>query len=455
VTPLLAHGIGSVQDLPVPLWLFYYGAALVLLVSFLALWALWPKPRLEGADDRVRPLPPWAQRILLSPALRVALGAISLSLLAVVAAAALVGEPSPNDNIAPTFVYVVFWLGLVPLVVVFGNLWTVLSPWRAAADGLAWVSRKTGFVWEAPFVYPERVGRWPAAVLLACFAALELAYSNPASPRALALAVYLYSAITWLGMLAFGREAWTRNGEAFAVYFELLSRLSPFAKREGRIVVRPPVVGLTESDSRPGTIAVVAVMLGSVAFDGLSRTTQWVDLRAEATGPAGERSLALADLVGTLVNLAGLLFIILLVASAYLAAVAAARAVAGGRGGLPQAFLFSLVPIALAYAVAHYFSLLVVQGQYVVPLASDPFGFGWDLFGTADVQPNLSVVSPNAVWYTQVAALVLGHVIALVLAHDKAVGLFRSGGTAVASQYAMLALMVAYTVAGLWLLSSG
>jgi hypothetical protein len=455
VTPLLAHGIGSVQDLPVPLWLFYYGAALVLLVSFLALWALWPKPRLEGADDRVRPLAPWAQRILLSPVLRFVLGAVSLTLLAVVATAALVGERSPNDNIAPTFIYVVFWLGLVPLVVVFGNLWSVLSPWRAAADAVAWLSRRTGFGWEAPFAYPERLGRWPAAFLLACFAALELAYSDPASPRALALAIYLYSAITWLGMLAFGRETWTQNGEAFAVYFGLLARVSPFTKRDGRIVVRPPVVGLTELDPRPGTLAVVAVMLGSVAFDGLSRTTLWVDLRAEVTGPLSVSSLALADFVGTLLNLAGLLTMILLVAGAYLAAVAAARAVAGGRAGLAQAFLFSLVPIALAYAVAHYVSLLIIQGQYALPLASDPFGFDWDLFGTADVEPNLNVISPNAVWYTQVAALVLGHVLALVLAHDRAVALFRSGRTAVASQYAMLALMVSYTVAGLWLLSSG
>ena len=128
VTPLLAHGIGSVQDLPVPLWLFYYGAALVLLVSFLALWALWPKPRLEGATDSVRSLPPWAQRILLSPALRIALGAISFTLLVVVAVAALVGERSPSENFAPTFIYVVFWLGLVPLVVVFGNMWTSAQP---------------------------------------------------------------------------------------------------------------------------------------------------------------------------------------------------------------------------------------------------------------------------------------------------------------------------------------
>jgi hypothetical protein len=454
VTPLLAHGIGSVQDLPVPLWLFYYGAALVLLLSFVALWALWPRPRLESANESARPLGPSAQRILLSPALRIVLGALSFGLLVVVAVAALVGERSPNENFAPTFIYVIFWLGLVPLVVIFGNIWTVLSPWRAAADAVAWVSRRTGPAWEPPFAYPERFGRWPAAVLLFCFAALELAYSDPASPRALALAVYLYSAITWLGMLAFGRDAWTRNGEAFAVYFTLLARASPFTKREGQIVVRPPIVGLTKEDGRPGTLAFVAVMLGSVAFDGLSRTSLWVDFRANVTSPLFERSLALADLVGTLLNVAGLALVICLVALAYLAAVAVARRVAGGRA-LRTAFLGSLIPIALAYAVAHYFSLLVIQGQYALPLASDPFGFGWNLFGTAEEQPDLNVLAPRVVWYVQVGALVIGHVLGLVLAHDRAVGLYRSAGKAVVSQYAMLVLMVTYTVAGLWLLSSG
>ena len=438
-----------------PVWLFYYGAALVLLVSFVALWALWPRPRLEQANGNGRPLPPGAQRFLLSPWLRVVLGAVSFGLLVVVAAAALVGETSPNENLAPTFVYVIFWLGLVPFVVIFGNIWTVLSPWRAAADAFAWVSERTGLYWQAPFRYPERVGRWPAAALLFAFAALELAYSDPASPRALALAVYLYSTVTWLGMLAFGREAWTRNGEAFAVYFSLLARLAPFTRREGTIVARPPVVGLTEYDTRPGTIAFVAVMLGSVAFDGLSRTTLWVDFRANVTAPASERSLALADAVGTLLNVAGLLLVVCLVALAYLGAVAAARRVGDGGVNLPAAFLGSLIPISLAYAVAHYFSLLVVQGQYALPLVSDPFGFGWNLFGTAEEEPNLNVVSPTVIWYVQVGALVIGHVIGLVLAHDRAVGLYRTTGSAAASQYAMLVLMVTYTVAGLWLLSSG
>jgi hypothetical protein len=119
------------------------------------------------------------------------------------------------------------------------------------------------------------------------------------------------------------------------------------------------------------------------------------------------------------------------------------------------AFLASLVPIALVYAVAHYFSLLLLQGQFAIPLASDPLGRGWDLIGTADFRPNLAVLSPNAIWYVQVGALVVGHVAGLTLAHDRAVALFRSARTAMQTQYVMLVLMVVYTVGGLWLLSQG
>jgi hypothetical protein len=457
VSALLAHGIGGVRDLPVPQWLFYYGGAVVLVVSFLALAALWRRPRLEHAGPG-RPLPAPIGRIVLSSSVRIALGALSVSLLLLVGVAGLLGEQSPTENIAPTFVYVLFWLGLVPVVVLLGNVWPALNPWRALADGADWLWRRSGRAWEVD-AYPARWGRWPATLLLLGFVALELAYPEPANPRALALAVYVYSAVTWIGMLAFGRAAWLANGEAFSVYFGFLSRLSPLALHEAagerRIVVRVPPTGMKMPEVRPGTLAFVAVMLGSVAFDGFSRTTWWQERRYSAVEPFLGDSPALADVVGGLASFAGLVAAILFVALAYLAAVRAARALTATDLDLAGAFLASLVPIALVYAVAHYFSLLVLQGQFVVPLASDPFGWGWDLFGTAAVQPDLGLLSPNTVWYTQVGALVVGHVLGLVLAHDRAVALFRSGAAALLAQYPLLALMVLYTVGGLWLLSAG
>lgn len=450
----LAHGLAGVRDLPVPLWLFYYGAGVALIVSFVALGALWRRPLLE-ARSHGRQLPEPLQRLLASAVLRALLGAVSAGLLALVFAAALLGVNSPAANLAPTFVYVLFWLGLVPVVVLLGDVWPVLNPWRAVADAVAWAWKRLGQGWAAPFDYPERLGRVPAAALLFLFVTLELAYPGSATPQPLALAIAVYSFVTWLGMLAFGRERWLEHGEAFTVYFGLLARLAPFAREEGRIVARLPLTGLARGSEPPGTVLFVAVMLGSVVFDGFSRTSWWLDrvlsieLRYAFTAPA------LSDLLVTLLGVAGLVLAVALVLAVYLAAVDAARAVGSRHGSLAADFAGSLIPIALAYAVAHYFTLFVIQGQAARRLVSDPFGWGWDLFGTADAPLRLGLLAPNTVWYVQVGSLVVGHVLGLVLAHDRAVALFTIPGRALRAQYALLALMVAYTVGGLWLLSNG
>jgi hypothetical protein len=450
---LLAHGLGGIRDLPVPGWLFLFGGALVLVVSFVALGILWTEPRLApGAGER--PLSPRWQR-LLAPGLRIALQTASLALFALVWSAAAFGEPRPIDNLAPTFVYVVFWLGLLPLVVLLGDVWRVLNPWRAATDLFVWLTR--GCL-APPAVYPERLGRWPAAVLLAAFTALELTYYEPASPRALAAAIAVYSVATWTGAALFGREPWFGRGDGFSVYFGLLGRISPFAARRqngGSVLVRRrPFADLTAVEPAPGTLAVVAVMLGSVAFDGFSNTTFWLD-RTNGVRARFADDLALADLADMVLSLAGLIAAFAFVALVYRAAVRAAEAAVGSRRPLTDAFVGSLVPIALVYAVAHYFSYLVVQGQFAIPLLSDPFGLGWDAIGTADFRPRLDVLSPNTTWYVQVSALVAGHVAALVIAHDRALMLAGSTRTAARTQYAMLTLMVMYTVGGMWLLSIG
>ncbi|MBD0330836.1 MAG: fenitrothion hydrolase [Thermoleophilia bacterium] len=457
MTPVLAHAFGGVKDLPVPLWLFYYAGAAVLVFSFVALGVLWRRPRL-GEAAAERPLPKPLQRVLLSPVTRLVLGGAAVALFVLVWLAAALGTADASVNLAPTFVFVLFWIGLVPLVVIFGNVWRVVSPWKAAADGAHWLWARVAPPWRTPFPYPPGLGRWPAVVLLFAFVVFELAYSDPSDPRALALAIWIYSLVTWGGMLVFGREAWLQNGEAFNVYFGLLARVSPFAVQtsaDGRrtVVARPPLSALAVDEERRGTLAFVAVMLGSVGFDGVSRTRWWQDLRLEAQADLVLESPGLAELVGTALNVGGILAAAALVALAYLLAVAAAGLIAGARRDLAGAFLLSLVPIALVYVVAHYFSLFVLQGQFAIPLASDPFGRGADLLGTADYEVDLGLLSPNAIWYTQVVALIAGHVAGLVVAHDRAVQLFASARTAIRTQYAMLALMVAYTVGGMWILA--
>ena len=280
---LLAHGLGGVRDLPVPGWLFLWGGGVVLVLSFLALGVLWKRPQLEPRAAG-RPLPPLLERALRSSALRVLAGAISAGLLVLVFLAALLGEPSSSQNLAPVFVLIVFWLGFVPLQVLLGNVWRVLNPWLAIADAVAWVWSKLGQTWTPPLSYPARLGVWPGAFALFCFAALELAYAEPANPRAIALAIALYSYAMWFGMAAYGRRAWDDHANGFTVYFGLLARIAPFGERNGRLVVRTPLSGLAGPDTTPGMLAFVAVMLGSVGFDGFSRSSVWQDLGRTSRG---------------------------------------------------------------------------------------------------------------------------------------------------------------------------
>jgi len=450
----LAHGIGGVRDLPVPESFFFTTAAIVLIVSFVLLGALWRRPLLEShAEGRL--LPDALSAIVLSRVLRLALQALTVGLLGVAFATALFGTTIELLNFAPTFVYVVFWLGVPLLSVTLGNVWSVLSPWRAIADATVWMLELSGREARPVLEWSGRWGRYPAAGALFAFVTLELAHPKPAFPRTLGIAIALYSYWALAGMAVYGRDAWTRYGEGFAVAFGLLARIAPFAAREGRVVVRWPFTGLGGAEHVRGTLVFVAVMLGSTSFDGFARTSTWQNVLGEVRADLAGSSVRVVDLATTLVNVAGLTAFVAGVMVTYFAAVRSTRALVHVERSLVPDFVLSLVPIAAAYLVAHYFSLFMIQGQFIVTLISDPFGKGWDLFGTVDFAPNLAVVSPETVWYVQVAALVVGHVAGLAIAHDRAVTLFDDRRAALRSQYPMLGLMVLYTVGGLWLLSRG
>jgi hypothetical protein len=450
----LAHGIGVVRDLPIPAVYFFVGAATVLVVSFVLLLYLWRRPLLE-AHAGGRKLPTVLSRLALSRAVRVLLGAFSVGLLGLTLATALFGTTVELLNFAPTFIYVVFWLGIPLLSILFGNVWSVLSPWRAIADAAVWVLERGGREARPVLEWTGRWGRYPAAAALFAFVALELAHPRPAYPRTLGIAVALYTYWALAGMAVYGRDPWTRHGEGFAVAFGLLARMAPFAVRDGSVVVRWPFTGLAGDDRIRGTLVFVAVLLGSTSFDGFSRTSGWQDflgdLRAELAG-SSQRTV---DLATTLLNIGGLALLIAAVMATYLAAVAAAEKLGRVDRSLVPDFVLPLVPIAAAYLAAHYFTLFLIQGQFIITLISDPFGRGWDLFGTIDFAPNLAIVSPETVWYVQVGSLVVGHVAGLAIAHDRAVAVFHGRRTALEAQLPMLALMVLYTLGGMWLLTRG
>jgi hypothetical protein len=439
-----AHGLVQRANLPIPEWLFAWAAAVVLLVSFVALAVLWREPKL--ADDHWRPLPDPLGRALASPLLDMMCGAIGVLLLGVVIAAGYTGSPAALNNFAPTFVFITFWVGLVFASAALGGVFAAFNPWRAlgrATGRLA--TRLRGGRPPARRPYPDRLGCWPAVAGLAAFAWIELASEWSEDPPMLATAVVGYTAITLAAQGIFGVDTWTRRGEAFSVYFGLFARISPFERRGRMLGVRPPLAGLPGLDVVPGTVAFVAVMIGTVTFDGLSQGSLWTDATADA-------ALDYPRLVAT----GGLVLGVALVAGFYALGAAGARSVGGGFSAreLRHAFVHSLVPIALVYVAAHYLTFLVFEGQAIGYLASDPLGEGWNLLGTASATIDYGVLSQNAAWYLQVGFVVAGHVAALTLAHDRALTLYPDRRLAVRSQYWMLGVMVGFTTLALWLLAA-
>jgi len=450
--PAAAHGLVGRADLPIPEWLFGWAAAVVLIVSFAALALLWQEPRLEGRDS-FRPLPEGLSFALVNTATEVFAGVVGVGLLALTVYAGLEGVQSAQANFAPTFIYVIFWVGLVPASILLGDVFRAFNPWRAIARGAGWAASRAGGPLPAPFRYPERLGRWPAVLGLLGFAWIELAYTNGDDPSTLAIAALVYTALTLVAIACFGTEAWMERGEAFSVYFNLFSRISSVEVRDGRLGLRAPLGALTRLAPGPGTVALLVVMIGTVAFDGASEGQPWTDIAPDiqdfftSIGFSLGTALELTFTVGMAIGLA-------LVAAVYLLGIAGVRTVDRRPfGEIARSYVHTLVPIAAVYVIAHYFSLLAYNGQAIAYLASDPLGEGSDLFGTADATIDYGVIGASAIWYVQVGVLVAGHVCGLVLAHDRALAMYGKARAATTSQYWMLAVMVAFTTGGLFLLS--
>jgi hypothetical protein len=441
-----AHGLVQRANLPIPEWLFGWAAAIVLIVSFAALAVLWPKPRLEDGT-RWRPLPGGIGRALGSRATEIVCGAIGVALLALVLWSGYAGRQGPQDNLAPTFILIIFWVGLVFASALFGDVFRAFNPWRA-------IGRVLAPVLPAPRPYPERLGRWPAAIGLLAFTWVELASGWGEQPERLAIAATVYVVAMLIGQALYGVERWERCGDAFAVYFNLFARISVFETRDRVVGVRPFLGGLPRLDPGPGTVAFVAVMIGTVTFDGLSQGRIWKDVSVELNDLFASLGASF-DTVPKLTASVGMLVGVGLIAGFYVLGIKGARSVGGdlGEERLRNGFVHSLVPIAMVYVAAHYLTFLLFEGQAIGYLASDPLGRGWDVFGTATKGIDYGVISQNGTWYVQVGFVVLGHVAALVLAHDRALSLYGQAQTAVRSQYWMLGIMVGFTTLALWLLA--
>ena len=448
-----AGGLLGRADLPIPEWLFGWAAAMVLVISFVALAILWPEPKLER--DNWRPLPGGIGRVIASRPVEILCGAIGVALLGVVVYTGLQGTQSPAANFAPTFVFVIFWIGLVPASVLFGDIFRAFNPWRAIGRAVGWTAgRVARGGLPAPLTYPERLGHWPAALGIFVFAVLELVRSGGDQPNTVAVATLVYSALTFIAMALYGVEAWSTRGEAYSVYFNLFSRMSVFETRDRVLGLRPPLAGLAHFKAGAGTAMLLAVMIGSVTFDGAGEAPIWTGISPDLTRWFGDLGLSPQPAFEA-AFFVGLCAAILLVYGFYRLGVIGARSVGGGFSAetLSRAFVHSLVPIAFAYVMAHYFTYLLFRGQAIFFLASDPLGDGSDLFGTASRQIDYSLIGSTATWYWQVAFVVTGHAAGLTLAHDRALAMYDDAKLAVRSQYWMLAVMVGFTSLALWLLS--
>ena len=323
-----AHGLVARSDLPIPEWLFGWAAAMVLVVSFVALAVLWPEPKLQR--ERWRPLPGALGRLLGSRPLEIACGAIGVFLLGVVIYTGLEGTQSSSANFAPTFVYVVFWLALVPASVLFGDVFRAFNPWRAIGRSVGWVASKAARgALPAPLTYPERLGHWPAAAGIFAFAVMELVSSSGDQPDTIAIATLVYSALTFVAMALYGVDTWSSRGEAYSVYFNLFSRLSPIETRDRIVGLRLPLSGLAALKAGAGTVPLLAVMIGSVTFDGASEAPLWTGIAPDISelfqdiGLSPQHALELTFLVG-------LTAAVLLVYGFYMLGVVGARSVGGG-----------------------------------------------------------------------------------------------------------------------------
>ena len=490
--PVYAHGFGERTELPVPLAYFLLGSGAVVALSFVIM-GVFVKGTAGGGTywryDLLRH--GWLKLVLTSPVLGVVVKFFSVFLLVVVVATGLFGNQTPSANFAPSFVWIVWWVGMAYVAALIGNVWALTNPWKVIFGWWEWWYAKLGRGKSLPPAreYPEAWGMWPALVLFLAFSWLQDAFPRSATPMLVAGMAIAYSVLTFAGMAVFGKHQWLRSGEVFSVVFSFLARFSLtevrvvdpevckectggcqgqddgcvdcyecFARCETRqLNLRPFAMGLSRNERVSNDmLAVVVLLLATVTFDGFSATPAWAEVQSlfltTFPGLIGNQSingLVIADTLG----------VILFPVTFFLVYLLFSFLMSGSVGGrfsaleLSRTFAYSLIPIALAYNISHFITLLLIQGQLIINLASDPFGFGWDIFGTAGYQVYQGIITAEILWFLSVGVVVAGHIFAVYLAHLASVRVFKDRSLAMNSQYPMLTLMVMYTVVSLWILA--
>ena len=456
-TPAGAHGFGERYELPLPLSLYLFGAAAAVAVSFVIAGLFVRQPHAARAYPRVDLLGHPLGRLILHDGVAFALRLVALVFFFATVLAGFIGSDNPYRNIAPTLVWIIWWVGFAYVSAFAGDLWWLINPWRTiflSAERLC--QKVVGRALSLDRPYPARLGVLPAVLLLLGFSWIELVYPNPAVPLHLSWLAVGYSIFTFAGMMLFGRDTWLRHGDVFTVVFATFARFAPTEVRAGpprQVLLRPFGAGLLDGAAVSSSMTgFVLLLLATVLFDGASTSPEWMKLESALA--------ALLSLFGELapmaVKTAGLVAFWFILSAAYLATCAIMSLVVARQRApldIARGFAFTLVPIAIGYHVAHYLTFLLVQGQYIIPLVSDPFGYGWNLFGTAGYRVDIAIVGARFAWYAALAAVLTGHFAAVYFAHRKAMAMFTGRGLALRSQVPLTALMVVYTFVSLSILA--
>jgi hypothetical protein len=430
------HGIASRHDLPLPFSFVVVGAVLALTISFVILIFAWRRPRF----DRVGGHPmPRLTAVVDHPITRLVARAVVLAAF-VWAGLAMMGGQDLLTNPIFGFVFVWMWVGLVPMSLLLGQFWRATNPLRTVHSGLCALARvdpERGLV-----ALSARIGVWPAAAGIFGFAWLELV-----QPDRTTLAVLRVWALAWLVILVLGAivfgQRWIGAADPFEVYSSTLAQVSIWRRVGDQLRLVNPLAGLNAWRAPPGATAVVAALLGSTAFDSFTNTSWWIRVVQNSNVPTVVWG------TGGLLAMIIIVFVSFSLAAAWMGRYGSRRA-----GAYPRLMVGSLLPIVLGYVVAHYATLLIVEGQRTAINFSDPLGRGWNVFGSAEMGVNSAIFNyPTAIALVQLCAIVGGHVLGIVCAHEKAVALLPPD-RAVQGQLPLLLVMVGYTCAGLVLLFS-
>jgi hypothetical protein len=446
---VLAHGLGGSGDLPVPYAYAMVGAAWALTFTFALVAFAWRRPRFDPLKPG-RPLPTALTTFVDSRVARGFAAGLALVFAAWVVAAGVWGPESEANGLLGAF-YVLLWVGLVAVSLIIGPVWRVVSPMRTVYLLLRRVTPDR--LGRPRLSYPEGWGYRPAAFGLFAFVWMELASPNSASLPWVRTWIACYAVLMLVGAWLCGQR-WLARADPFGVYSVAVSRLSPFRRnpQTRQIVVGNPLDHLPSLPVRPGVVVLLAVLLGSTAFDSFSSSPTWRGFSDQLTREFG----APPTLASSMLRTVGLIVFICVVAVTFsLAARATGGVSAQQRRELPGQMAHSLIPIVVGYIFAHYLSYLVERGQQAVFALADPFGHGWNLLGLAHLHVAYVLsMHPPVLAAVKVTCVVTGHIVAVIAAHDKALRLLPTGHQ-LTGQLTMMLVMVGYTFTGLYLLFGG